>query len=236
MALLDHCVREELNASAPRAMAVLNPLKVVIEIYPEDQVDELQAVNNPEDPAAGSRPVPFCRELWIERDDFMENPPAKFFRLAPGREVRLRYGYLVTCREAVRGPDGEICELRCVHDPATRGGNAPDGRKVKATIHWVSARHAVDAEVRLYDRLLSVADPGGESPDADFRDFLNPGSLSVLTGAKAEPMLADAKPGERWQFERLGYFCADPDTRPGKPVFNRIVPLKDTWAKVAART
>ncbi len=236
MALLEHCVREELNASAPRAMAVLNPLKVVIETYPEDQVEELEAVNNPEDPAAGSRRVPFCRELWIERDDFMEHPPAKFFRLAPGREVRLRYGYLVTCREAVRGPDGEICELRCIHDPATRGGNAPDGRKVKATIHWVSARHAVDAEVRLYDRLLSVADPGAESPDADFRDFLNPGSLSVVPGAKAEPMLADAKPGERWQFERLGYFCADPDTRPGKPVFNRVVPLKDTWAKVAART
>jgi len=235
MALLEHCVREELNHAAPRAMAVLNPLKVVIENYPAGQVEQLDAANHPEDPAAGSRSIPFGREIWIERDDFMADPPPKFFRLAPGREVRLRYGYLITCREAVRDAAGEICELRCVYDPATRGGNTPDGRKVKGTIHWVEATQAATAEVRLYDRLLRVADPAAEDPAADFRDFLNPDSLRVVTTAKVESSLANPTPGARWQFERLGYFAADPDTQPDRPVFNRIVPLKDSWAKATGK-
>jgi glutaminyl-tRNA synthetase len=235
--LLEHCVREDLNRRAPRGMAVLEPLKVVLVDYPDTTVEEMDVVNNPEDAGAGTRKVPFCRELYIERDDFMEDPPKTFFRLAPGREVRLRNAYLVTCAEVVKDSSGKVVELRCTYDPATRGGSAPDGRKVKSTLHWVSARHAVDAEVRLYDRLFTVADPDGVAARTgqDFTTLLNPHSLDVLQGCKIEPMLSAAAPGSRFQFERLGYFCADPDTRPGRPVFNRTVSLKDTWAKVAAR-
>jgi glutaminyl-tRNA synthetase len=235
--LLEHCVREDLNRRAPRAMAVLRPLKIVLTNYPEGQSETMAVVNNPEDPAAGTREVHFGRELYIERDDFMEEPPKKFFRLAPGREVRLRNAYLVTCQEVVKNADGEIVELRCTYDPATRGGDAPDGRKVKATLHWVSAAHAAEAEVRLYDRLFSVEDPDGEAgrTGQDITSLLNPASLEVLRGCRVEPMLAAAPPGTRFQFERLGYFCVDPDARPGAPVFNRTVPLKDTWAKLAAR-
>jgi glutaminyl-tRNA synthetase len=235
--LLEHCVREDLNRRAPRVMAVLRPLKVVLTNYPEGTTESMAVVNNPEDPSAGTRDVPFGRELYIERDDFMEDPPKKFFRLAPGREVRLRNAYLITCQEAVKDASGEIVELRCTYDPATRGGDAPDGRKVKATLHWVSAAHAVDAEVRLYDRLFSVEDPDGESSKhgVDVTTLLNPSSLEVLTACKLEPSLAASPAGHRVQFERLGYFCADPDTTPARPVFNRTVSLKDTWAKVAAR-
>jgi glutaminyl-tRNA synthetase len=234
VALLEHCVREDLNRRAPRVMGVLNPLRVVIENYPEDLVEEMDVVNNPEEPAAGTRKVPFARELFIEHDDFMEDPPKKFFRLAPGREVRLRNAYLITCREAVKDASGKIVELRCTYDPATRGGDAPDGRKVKATLHWVSATHAVDGEVRIYDRLFSVPDPSDDE-GRDWRGFLNPLSLQVLRGCKLEPSLADAAAGARYQFERLGYFAADPDTRPGAPVFNRTVTLKDTWARIQAK-
>jgi glutaminyl-tRNA synthetase len=236
--LLEHCVREDLNRRAPRVMAVLRPLKVVLTNYPADASEEMDVVNNPEDASAGTRKVPFSRELFIERDDFMEDPPKKFFRLAPGREVRLRNAYLVTCTAVVKNDAGEIVELHCTYDPATRGGDAPDGRKVKATLHWVSAAHAHDAEVRLYDRLFSVEDPEGAAQKAgkEVVDFLNPASLEVVTSGKVEPSLAAAVPGSRFQFERLGYFVVDPDTRPGAPVFNRTVSLKDTWAKVAART
>jgi glutaminyl-tRNA synthetase len=235
--LLEHCVREDLNRRAPRAMAVLRPLKVVLTNYPEGQIETLAVVNNPEDPSAGTRDVEFSREIYIERDDFMEDPPKKFFRLAPGREVRLRNAYLITCQEAVKDAAGEIVELRCTYDPATRGGDAPDGRKVKATLHWVSAAHAVDGEVRLYDRLFTAENPESAADKAGgtFLDLMNPASLDVVTGCKLEPMLGVAPAGARYQFERLGYFCADPDTRPGAPVFNRTVSLKDTWAKVAAR-
>jgi glutaminyl-tRNA synthetase len=235
--LLEHCVREDLNRRAPRAMAVLDPLKVVITNYPDGQIEHLDVVNNPEDASAGTRRVPFSREIYIEREDFMEDPPKKFFRLAPGREVRLRNAYLVTCTEVIKNAAGTVTELRCTYDPATRGGDAPDGRKVKATLHWVSAPHAVDVEVRLYDRLFSVEDPEGEAARAnrDFTAFVNPHSLTVRPACKAEPMLAEARPGDRYQFERVGYFCADPDSTPGKPVFNRTVSLKDTWAKIAAR-
>jgi glutaminyl-tRNA synthetase len=232
LALLEHCLREDLNRRAPRAMAVLRPLKVVIVNYPEGQVEELEAVNNPEDPAAGTRKVPFSRVLYIERDDFREDPPKKFFRLAPGREVRLRYAYFVKCEEVVKDASGEVVELRCSYDPATLGGNAPDGRKVQATIHWVSAAHAVEAEVRLYDRLFTVPNPAAEG---DWKGYLNPGSLEVLSSCRLEPSLAGAKPGERYQFERLGYFCADPDSSAGKPVFNRTVTLRDQWAKIEAK-
>ena len=231
-ALLEHCVRELLNRTAPRRMAILRPLKVVIENYAKSQVEELEAVNNPEDPAAGSRPVPFAREIYIERDDFMEDPPRKFYRLAPGREIRLRYAYFLTCREAVKDAAGRVVELRCTYDPATRGGDAPDGRKVKATLHWVSAAHAVRAEARLYDRLFTRADPGA---DGDFLADLNPDSLTVLEDCRLEPALADAAPGQPVQFERQGYFCADPDSTPDRPVFNRTVALRDTWARVQAR-
>jgi glutaminyl-tRNA synthetase len=235
--LLEHCVREDLNVRAPRAMAVLQPLKVVLTNYPDGQVDELPVVNNPEDPSAGTRLVPFSRELFIEADDFMEDPPKKFFRLAPGREVRLRNAYLITCTEAVKDVSGRIVELRCSYDPATRGGDAPDGRKVKATLHWVSASHAVDATVRLYDRLFSVEDPDSAAARSgkDFADFLNPASLEVLEHCKVEPMLANARAGDRYQFERLGYFAVDRDSVAGRPVFNRTVSLKDTWAKIAGR-
>ena len=235
--LLEHCVREDLNKRAPRAMAVLKPLKIVLTNYPEGQVETLAVVNNPEDAAAGTRDVEFSRELYIEQDDFQEDPPKKFFRLAPGREVRLRNAYLITCQEVVKDASGAIVELRCTYDPATRGGDAPDGRKVKATLHWVSAAHAVNGEVRLYDRLFTAENPesAAEKSGRTFLDLLNPASLDVLRGCKLEPMLDTAPAGTRVQFERLGYFCADLDTAPGTPVFNRTVSLKDTWAKVAAR-
>jgi glutaminyl-tRNA synthetase len=232
LAFLEHCVRTELNRTAERRMGVLRPLKVVIENYPEGESEELDAVNNPEDAAAGSRKVPFSRELFIEREDFMENPPKKFFRLAPGREVRLRYAYFITCREVVKDADGEIIELRCTYDPATRGGDAPDGRKVKATLHWVSAAHAVDAEVRLYDRLFKSAEPGA---GGDFLDDINPDSLEVVTRAKLEPSLRDLRVGTTVQLERLGYFCVDRDSTPDRRVFNRTITLRDTWAKVQAK-
>jgi glutaminyl-tRNA synthetase len=230
VALLEHAVREDLNARAQRVMGVLAPLKVVITNYPEGQTEELDVVNNPEDPAAGTRRVPFSRELYIERDDFREDPPKKFFRLAPGREVRLRCGYFITCTDVVKDPaTGDVTELRCTYDPATRGGDAPDGRKVKATLHWVSAAHAVDAEVRLYDRLFTVEEPGKVE---DYRSVLNPASLEVVRGAKVEPFAAALPVGARVQFERIGYFCVDPDSAPGRPVFNRTVTLKDSWAKI----
>ena len=229
ISLLEHAIRDDLNAKASRVLGVLKPLKVVIENYPEDQVEHLDAVNNPEDPDAGTRQLPFTRELYIERADFMEDPPRKFFRLAPGREVRLRYGYFITCTDVIKDDAGEVVELRCTYDPETRGGQSPDGRKVKGTIHWVSAKHAVDAEVRLYEHLFTSERPDEED---DFLSTLNPDSLEVIADAKVEPSLADARPGERFQFERLGYFAVDPDSRPGSPVFNRTVSLRDTWAKV----
>ena len=227
--LLDHCMRELLNRTAVRRMAVLNPLKVVIENYPEGESEELKAVNNPEDEGAGSRMVPFSRELWIERDDFMEDPPRKFFRLAPGREVRLRYAYFITCHDVVKDANGEIVELRCTYDPATKGGNAPDGRKVKATMHWVSAPHAVEAEVRQYEHLFATEEPGASG---DYLDNINQESFNVLTDCMLEPALAAAPVGGTLQFERLGYYCADPDGTPERPVFNQTVGLRDTWAKV----
>ncbi len=233
VALLEHAVRDDLNKRAPRVMGVLNPLRVVIENYPEDRVEEFEVVNNPEDASAGTRKVPFSRVLYIERDDFMEDPPKKFFRLSPGREVRLRGAYFIICKEAVKDATGAIVELRCTYDPATRGGDAPDGRKVKATLHWVSAAHAVDVEVRLYDRLFTSDNPGAED---NYLEHLNPHSLDVLKACKLEPSARDAVPGSRFQFERLGYFCVDPDSKPGALVFNRTVTLKDTWAKIAART
>jgi glutaminyl-tRNA synthetase len=229
---LEHVVRDVLNRRAPRRFAVLRPLKVVIEDYPEGQVEEMEAVNNPEDPSAGTRRVPFSRELWIEREDFMEDPPAKFFRLAPGREVRLRYAYFITCREVVKDAAGEVLELRCTHDPTTRGGDAPDGRRPKATLHWVSAAHAVPAELRLYERLFVRPDPGA---DGDLLADLDPASEEVLTGAWLEPAAADLAVGETVQFERLGYFCPDPDSTAGHPVLNRTLTLKDSWAKAQAR-
>lgn len=228
--LLEHSVREDLNKTALRMMGVLDPLKVIITNYPEGQSEEVEAINNPEDPEAGTRQLPFSREIYIERDDFMEEPPAKFFRLAPGREVRLRYAYFMTCQEVDRDEQGNITALRCTYDPHTRGGNAPDGRKVKATIHWVSAAHAVEAEVRLYDRLFMVEDLS-EEKERDFKEFLNPGSLVVKKGCQVEPSLAAAAPFTHLQFERVGYFNVDPDSRPGKPVFNRTVALKDAWTK-----
>ena len=232
IAMLEHAVRDDLNRRAPRVLAVLRPLKVVIENYPEGQSDELDAINNPEDPDAGTRTVPFSRELYIERDDFMEDPPRKFFRLGPGREVRLRYGYFITCTDVIKDAAGEVVELRCTYDPETRGGQAPDGRRVRGTIHWVSAEHAVDAEVRLYDHLFTSERP---DDDDDFMTTLNPESLEVVRNAKVEPSLADAVPGEKYQFERIGYFAVDPDARPGEIVFNRTVTLRSSWKKVAAR-
>ena len=232
LAMLEHFVREDLNKRAPRVMAVLRPLKVVIDNYPESQSEEMDAVNNPEDAAAGSRKVPFSRVLYIEQDDFREVPPAKYFRLAPGREVRLRYGYFVTCTSVVKNEKGEAVEVHCTYDPATRGGNAPDGRKVKATIHWVSAAHAVDAEVRIYENLFLKENPSEVEEGKDVLDNLNPNSLEIIADAKLEPSLANAAVGTRYQFERLGYFCVDPDSKPGKPVFNRTVALKDAWARI----
>jgi glutaminyl-tRNA synthetase len=233
VAMLEFCVREDLNRRAPRVMGVLRPLRVVIENYPEGQVDELDAVNNPEDASMGTRKVPFSRVLYIDRDDFREDPPKKFFRLSPGREVRLRYGYYVTCKEAVKDPvTGEVIELRCSYDAATRGGSSPDGRKVKATIHWVSAAHAIPAEVRLYDYLFAKADPYEVAAGGDWRQNLNPSSLEVLPHCWLEPSVAEARPGDRFQFERLGYFSVDYDSKPGALVFNRTITLVDTWAKI----
>ncbi len=235
VSLLEFCIRDHLNKVAPRVMGVLRPLKVVITNYPEGESEQLEAVNNPEDESAGTRPIPFGRELWIEADDFMENPPRRFFRLAPGREVRLRYAYFITCQEVVKDAAGDVVELRCTYDPATRGGDAPDGRKVKATLHWVSAAHAVEAEVRLYDRLFRVEDPLDGADGEDWIDNLNPGSLEVRRNCWLEPGLAESAPGTTVQFERLGYFCADPDSTPEGPVFNRTVTLRDAWANIRKR-
>ena len=232
VALLEHSIRQDLNDTTPRRMAVLRPLKVVITNFDEGKVEELDAANHPKDPDAGTRTVPFTREIYVERDDFMEEPPAKFFRLGPGREVRLRFAYFITCNEVIRNAAGEVTELHCTYDPETRGGNAPDGRKVKGTIHWVSAAHAHEAEVRLYDRLFTVENPNKEEDGETYLDHLNPGSLEVISDARLEPGLAKAEPGERFQFERLGYFCADvTNSQPGEPVFNRTVTLRDTWTR-----
>jgi glutaminyl-tRNA synthetase len=235
ISLLEHCLREDLNKRAPRVMGVLRPLKVVIENYPDGQVEQMEAINNPEDPSAGTRKVPFSRVLYIEREDFMEVPPKKFYRLAPGREVRLRYAYFITCKDVVKDEGGNVVELHCTYDPATRGGDSPDGRKVKSTLHWVSADHALPAEVRLYDHLFTKEDPTDVPEGADWKANINPDSLEVLTDCLVEPSLAGAEPGSRYQFERLGYFCVDPDSAKGKLVFNRTVTLKDTWAKIQQR-
>ena len=233
IALLEYCIREVLNRTAPRVMAVLRPLRLVIDNYPEGETEEMEAVNNPEDASMGTRKVPFSKVLYIERDDFREEPPKKFFRLAPGREVRLRYAYYVTCVDVVKDEQGEVVEVHCTYDPATRGGGSPDGRRVKATLHWVSAAHAIPAEVRLYDHLFGQADPNDVPEGEDFTAALNPHSLEALTSCQVEPSLAGAEAGSRYQFERQGYFCADPDTTPDRLVFNRTVPLRDTWAKIA---
>jgi glutaminyl-tRNA synthetase len=231
IAQLEHAVREDLNLRAPRVMAVLRPLRVVIESFPEGEVEWLEAVNNPEDASMGTRRIPFSRELWIEQEDFREDPPKGYFRLSPGREVRMRYAYFVTCREVVKDPaTGEVIEVRCTHDPATRGGDAPDGRRPKATLHWLSAPHALSAEVRLYDHLFSETHPEPD-PERDLAAQISATSEQTLAACRVEPSLATASPGDRFQFERVGYFCADPDTRPGKPVFNRTVGLRDTWAR-----
>ena len=234
MALLEHCIREDLNQTAPRAMAVLNPLKVVITNYPEGQKQEFDAINNPEDPAMGTRKVPFSREIYIERDDFREDPPARFFRLSPGREVRLRYACYITCQDVVKDPvTGEIKELHCTYDPESVGGSTPDGRRVRGTLHWVSATHALEVDVRLYDYLLLDRDEESEEDARDFISLLNPESLQVLNGCRVEPSLGNAEPGARFQFERQGYFCVDSkDSRPGAPVFNRTVSLRDSWARI----
>ena len=233
IALLEYCIREDLNRRAPRVMAVLRPLRLVIDNYPEEQTEEMEAVNNPEDASMGARKVPFSKVLYIERDDFREDPPKKFFRLAPGREVRLRYAYYVTCVGVVKDEHGEVVEVRCTYDPATRGGGSPDGRRVKATLHWVSAAHALPAEVRLYDHLFAQADPDDMPEGEDFTATLNPHSLETLTWCQVEPGLAGAAAGSRYQFERQGYFCTDADTTPDRLVFNRTVALRDTWAKIA---
>ncbi len=232
VAMLEHYVRDDLNKRAPRVMAVLHPLRVVIDNYPPDRVERLEAVNNPEDPGAGTRQLPFSRVVYIERDDFREDPPRKFFRLAPGREVRLRYAYIIKCVEVVKDDAGNIVELRCTYDPETRSGGSAESRKVKATLHWVSAAHAIPAEVRLYDSLFTRPDPDAVEDGRSYTDFLNPDSLEVLTACQLEPGLAEAEVGSRYQFERLGYFCVDPDSTEGAPVFNRTVTLRDTWAKI----
>jgi len=232
LAMLEHFVREDLNKHVPRVMAVLRPLKVVIDNYPDGQAEEMDAVNNPEDASAGTRKVPFSKVLYIEQDDFRENPPKQYYRLSPGREVRLRYGYFITAKSAVKNEQGEVIEVHCTYDPATRGGNAPDGRKVKSTIHWVSAAHAIDAEVRMYDKLFLKEDPNQVEEGKDFTANLNPQSLEVISQAKVEPSLANASIEGKYQFERLGYFCVDSDSEPGTLVFNRTVALKDTWAKI----
>ncbi|MDP7275843.1 MAG: glutamine--tRNA ligase/YqeY domain fusion protein [Planctomycetaceae bacterium] len=232
IALLEHCLRDDLNRRSQRRMAVLKPLKVVIENYPEGEMEELEAINNPEDESAGTRSVPFTRELFIERDDFLEDPPKKFYRLAPGREVRFRYAYFVTCRDVVKDDSGEVIDLRCTYDPQTRGGSAPDGRKVKSTIHWVSAEQAVTAEVRLYDHLFLESDPATIAADEEWTRHLNPGSLETLQGCCLERSLGETDVGDRFQFERLGYFCVDDDSTSDRPVFNRTVTLRDQWAKL----
>jgi glutaminyl-tRNA synthetase len=233
LSLLEYCVREDLNRRALRVMAVLNPLRVVIDNYPDGLVEQMEAVNNPEDPGDGARNVPFSKVLYIEQDDFREDPPKQFFRLSPGREVRLRYGYFITCTSVVKDAQGNVVEVHCTYDPETRGGNSPpDGRKVKSTIHWVSAEHAIDAEVRVYDTLFTKENPNDVEEGHEFTDNLNPQSMQILTGCKLEPSLAKAAPGSRFQFERLGYFCVDPDSTPQHLVFNRTVTLKDTWAKI----
>jgi glutaminyl-tRNA synthetase len=235
VALLEHSLREDLNKKANRVMAVLNPLKIVLTNYPEGNTEELEAINNPEDASQGSRKVPFSREIFIERDDFMENPPKKFFRLSPGNEVRLRYAYIIKCNEVIKDSDGNITELHCTYDPETKSGSGST-RSVKGTIHWVSAPHAVDAEVRLYDRLFTVEEPDADK-EKDFKEFLNPHSLDILTNCKVEPVLKNIEKGARFQFERLGYFCADAvDYTPEHPVFNRTVPLRDTWAKIEKKS
>ena len=232
IALLEYCVREDLNKTSGRVMAVLRPLKVIIDNYPAGQVEELEAVNNPEDPSAGTRKVPFSKELYIEREDFIEQPPKKFYRLAPGREVRLRYAYFITCHDVVKDENGQILELHCTYDPATRGGDSPDGRKVRSTLHWVSVPHALEAEVRLYDHLFTKENPDDAANDADFKSNLNPNSLEVLSSCYVEPSLANAQPASRYQFERLGYFCVDSDSSKETLVFNRTVSLRDPWAKI----
>ncbi len=235
MAQLEHAVREDLNRRSPRVMVVLRPLKVVITNYPEGQAEDVDVINNPEDESAGTRKVPFSRELYIERDDFREDPPKKFFRLSPGREVRLRCAYFITCTEVVKDAQGEVIELRCTYDPATRGGDAPDGRRVKATLHWVSALHAIDVEVRLYDRLFLTEDPERVPEGQTFLDNMNPASLETVSNAKAEPSLKTGLSGDKFQFERLGYFCVDIDSQPGALIFNRTVSLRDTWARIEGR-
>jgi len=230
VSMLEYAVRKDLNVRSPRVFGVLNPLKVVITNYPEELVEEMECINNPEDPSAGTRQVPFTRELYIERQDFREDPPRRFFRLAPGREVRLRYAYFITCQEVIKDENGEVVELRCTYDPATRGGDSPDGRKVRGTLHWVSARHALEVEVRSYDRLFT--EPYPEEGEGDFVDYVNPDSYQVLTACKVEPSLAGAEPGSRYQFERKGYYCVDLDSTPEQMVFNLTVPLRDTWAKI----
>lgn len=237
LALLEHCIREDLNSTAPRVMAVLRPVKVVIDNYPDGQTEEFDVENNPEDPNSGSRKVPFSKVIYIEQDDFMEEPPSKYFRLSPGREVRLKNAYFIKCESVVKDEaTGEITEIHCTYDPETRGGNAPDGRKVKGTIHWVSAQHAIDAEIRLYDNLFSVLNPSEEKEGVEFTDYISKDSLEILKNAKVEPSLAKAEPGSKYQFLRMGYFCTDSVlSKDGAPVFNRTVGLKDTWAKVAAK-
>lgn len=236
VSLLEHCVRDQLNATANRVMAVLNPLKLIIDNYPEEQVEELEAINNPEDENAGTRSIPFSKILYIEQEDFMEDPPKKYFRLSPGNEVRLRYGYYVKCTHAVKDENGEVIEVHCTYDPETRGGYSPDGRKVKGTIHWVSAENALDAEVRLYDRLFSKPDPDNTEEGETFLDYLNPDSLTILTKCKVEPSLMAAQPGDRFQFERQGYFCMDLDSKPNQLIFNRTVGLRDSWAKISQKS
>jgi glutaminyl-tRNA synthetase len=235
IALLEHTIRQDLNQSSLRVMGVLNPLKVVITNYPEGRVEEMEAINNPEDESAGTRFVPFTREIYIEREDFHENPPRKYFRLAPGREVRLRYGYFIKCYDYLKNDEGEVIEVHCTYDPETKGGYAPDGRRVRGTLHWVSVEHAIDAKVRLYDRLFTVENPMDFGDGQDFTDFINPDSLVTLKHCKLEPSLVEANPGDRFQFERLGYFCVDPDSSEGNMVFNRTITLRDTWAKIQQR-
>jgi glutaminyl-tRNA synthetase len=230
--MLEHYQREDLNKRVPRAMAVLRPLKVVIENYPAGQEELVEVANNPEDPAAGMRQVPFSGEIYIEQDDFREVPPPKYYRLSPGKEVRLRNAYFITAKSVVKDADGKVVEVRCTYDPASRGGNSPDGRKVKSTVHWVSAKHAIEAEIRIYDKLFTKSDPSQLAEGEDFTSGLNPDSLEIVLDAKLEPSLAVAKVEDRYQFERVGYFCVDPDSKPGKLVFNRTLPLKDTWARI----
>jgi glutaminyl-tRNA synthetase len=233
LAFLEHFIREDLNKKATRVMGVLNPLKIIIDNYPDDKQEELEAINNPEDLNAGTRKIPFSKILYIEQEDFMENPPNKFYRLAPGREVRLRYAYFIKCVDVIKDKNGNILELHCVYDPSTKGGDAPDGRKVKSTLHWVSARHSITAEVRLYDKLFIKENPLKLKDGEDFKDNLNPNSLVVINNCKLEPYLKKVKPGEVYQFERLGYFCVDTDTINEKIIFNRTVTLKDEWAKIS---